>query len=337
MYYNEDCVEGAKKYLKDRSIDLIITDPPFAINGDELHKHYNRDESNVVDGYVEIPREKYRDFSFSWIQQAHRVLRDDGAMYVVSGWTNLLDILLALEQNEFEIINHIIWKYNFGVFTKNKYVTSHYHILYCKKQNNKKIRFNTYCRFSPVEKNMNGGSSLYSDLEDVWVINREYQPGKIKNKNQLPAELLKKLILYSSDENDLICDFFLGSFSTAKIARGLNRDSTGFEINKKAFDHQIIQLDKIERGCMLKDLRKPADNIYFNQGKPWSEEEIMNLVQHYNMIKQNGRSDKEVFEILSNEFGRGRFSLLNVLKKYKNNGEMISGQAAYKSGQQNIQ
>ncbi len=66
----------------------------------------------------------------------------------------------------------------------------------------------------------------------------------------------------SSDENDLICDFFTGSFSTAKVARGLNRESTGFEINKKAFDHQIWQLGKIERGSMLKDLKKPDDNIF---------------------------------------------------------------------------
>jgi len=317
MYYNEDCIEGANKYLKDRSIDLIITDPPFAINGDELHKHYNRDESNVVNGYVEIPLDKYRDFSFLWIQQAHRVLKDEGTIYIVSGWTNLLDILLALEQNEFEIINHIIWKYNFGVFTKNKYVTSHYHILYCKKQNNKKIKFNTYCRFSPSEKNDKGGSALYCDMEDVWVINREYQPGKIKNKNQLPIELLKKMILYSSDENDIICDFFLGSFSTAKVAKGLNRNSTGFEINKIAFDYQIQQLNEIERGFMLKDLKKPDDNMLFNQGKPWSEDEILNLVNRYNMIKKNGNSDKEAFEVLSKEFGRGRFSLLNILKEYK--------------------
>ncbi len=49
MFYNIDCIEGAKKYLKDNSIDLIITDPPYGIEGDKLHSHYNRDESKVID------------------------------------------------------------------------------------------------------------------------------------------------------------------------------------------------------------------------------------------------------------------------------------------------
>ncbi|MFY9508297.1 MAG: site-specific DNA-methyltransferase, partial [Candidatus Methanoculleus thermohydrogenotrophicum] len=50
-FYNEDCVAGAKKHLAADSVDLIITDPPYGINGDELHQHYNRDEEFVVEGY----------------------------------------------------------------------------------------------------------------------------------------------------------------------------------------------------------------------------------------------------------------------------------------------
>ncbi|MBW6471253.1 MAG: site-specific DNA-methyltransferase, partial [Methanosarcinaceae archaeon] len=63
MYYNEDCISGSKMHLKDGTVDLIITDPPFAISGDKLHKHYNRDEKHVIDGYVEIPKDQYMDFS----------------------------------------------------------------------------------------------------------------------------------------------------------------------------------------------------------------------------------------------------------------------------------
>ena len=57
--YNKDCISGCKKHIEDNSVDLIITDPPYGINGDTLHKHYNRDEKNVLDGYVEIPLEEY--------------------------------------------------------------------------------------------------------------------------------------------------------------------------------------------------------------------------------------------------------------------------------------
>ena len=59
IFYNGDCITGAKKYVPSNSVDLIITGPPYGINGDRLHQHYNRDEKFVVDGYVEIPQFQY--------------------------------------------------------------------------------------------------------------------------------------------------------------------------------------------------------------------------------------------------------------------------------------
>jgi len=94
-FYNMDCIEGAKKYIKNNSIDLIITDPPYGIDGDKLHKHYNRDESNVIDGYIEIPQAEYPEFTENWIVQAERVLKPGGSIYIVSGYTNLIHILNA--------------------------------------------------------------------------------------------------------------------------------------------------------------------------------------------------------------------------------------------------
>jgi site-specific DNA-methyltransferase (adenine-specific) len=96
MFYSEDCVEGAKKYLQSDSIDLIISDPPYGINGDKLDKHYNRDESNVLDGYVEIPEKEYPEFSEKWIKEAARVLCPGGSIYIVSGYSQLRHILNAL-------------------------------------------------------------------------------------------------------------------------------------------------------------------------------------------------------------------------------------------------
>ena len=69
-FYNEDCVEGCKKRLADGSADLIITDPPYGIEGHTLHKHYHRKEEFVLDGYIEIPREEYAEFSRRWVEQA---------------------------------------------------------------------------------------------------------------------------------------------------------------------------------------------------------------------------------------------------------------------------
>jgi site-specific DNA-methyltransferase (adenine-specific) len=254
-YYNIDCIEGAKKYLQNNSVDLIITDPPYGINGDKLDKHYNRNENNVIDGYVEVPEKEYPQFSINWIKEAERVLRPGGSIYIVSGYSNLRHILNALAETQLKERNHIIWKYNFGVYTSKKYISSHYHILFYTKPSGE-ITFNKNAFFNDNEKKENGGSMNYADREDVWIINREYKPGQIKNKNQLPTTLLKKMILYSSNPNDMVCDFFLGSFSTAKVALSLGRRACGFELNKNAFDYQLgeiqnkkIQIIKLNEVC----------------------------------------------------------------------------------------
>ena len=248
-FYNEDCILGAEK-IKDNSVDLIVTDPPYGIEGDKLHKHYNRNEDKVIEGYVEIPLKEYSKFSVQWIKEAERVLRPGGSIYIITGYTNLIHVLNALKNTNLEERNHIIWKYNFGVWTSKKYVSSHYHILYYVKKKGE-VTFNTYAFYAGSEKDHRGGSLNYQDREDVWLINREYKPNQIKNKNQLPDKLLKKIMLYSSNPNDLVCDFFLGSFSTAKVAIGLGRDACGFELNKNAFDYQMKEISKMKKGCLF--------------------------------------------------------------------------------------
>src|SRR5690348_2743055 len=120
---NADCVKGALRHLPDASVDLIITDPPYGIEGDRLHRHYNRDERFVIGGYVEVEKQAYNAFSRAWIAQAERVLRPGGQIYIVSGYTNLYDVLDALRGTSLVEINHLIWKYNFGVYTSRKYVS----------------------------------------------------------------------------------------------------------------------------------------------------------------------------------------------------------------------
>lgn len=97
-FLNEDCITGCQTHIPDKAVDLIVTDPPYGIDGDKLHKHYNRRESYVLDGYHEIPLERYAEFSRAWIRQAERILRPGGSLYIFSGWSNLRDILNALTE-----------------------------------------------------------------------------------------------------------------------------------------------------------------------------------------------------------------------------------------------
>ena len=216
--YNEDCLRGFSK-IEDETINLILTDPPFAIEFGAKKTQYNRKEDNVLKGYNEIKKEDYLDFCKKWLNESFRVLKKNGCVFVVSGWSNLKDIMNAADESGFKTINHLIWKYQFGVFTKKKFVTSHYHILFLVKDD-KNYTFNKIDHYP----------------EDVFEIKREYWTNREKTPTKLPLELVKKLIRYGSNENDLVLDCFMGSGTTAVGAKSLNRNFLGFEIVKEYFN-----------------------------------------------------------------------------------------------------
>ena len=313
-FYHGDCISGAAEHIEDNSVDLIITDPPYGINGDLLHRHYNRNEDFVVDGYVEIPRADYADFSVRWIKEAERVLRPGGSIYIVSGYTNLIDLLNALKRTTLTEINHIIWKYNFGVFTRRKYVSSHYHILFYEKPGGKRT-FNLESRFGLHEKNAEGRSLNNFDREDVWVINREYKRARVKNKNELPTGLLVKMIQYSSNEGDLVADLFCGGFSTAAVAIGLNRRFIGFEISRQIFDTKIPVLKTVTPGYLIPSLQNPESSTPENFRKTWTDQDLRYLNERYTCLRDRGISRTQIIARLGEELGRGRWSIEKALKK----------------------
>ncbi|MEM2900192.1 MAG: site-specific DNA-methyltransferase [Thermoplasmata archaeon] len=262
--YNMDCIEGMK-FLPDDSIDLVVTDPPFAIDFKARRNNYHRTASRVIEGYNEIPKEEYYNFTLKWMKEVHRVLKDSGSMYVFSGWNNLKDILVAIDNLGFITVNHIIWKYQFGVVTKRKFVTSHYHCLYvCK--NDEKRKFFPYSRYGKDDDDESGRSLHYKDKEDVWIIKREYWTGDQKTPTKLPAELIEKILMYSSEEGDIVLDPFLGSGQVAVVSKILKRRYIGFEIVKEYYEFAKERLDKnIYRIKEGKEVEKQAQLSLFDR------------------------------------------------------------------------
>jgi site-specific DNA-methyltransferase (adenine-specific) len=121
------------------------------------------------------------------------------------------------------------------------------------------------------------------------------------------------MILYSSNPDDMVCDFFLGSFSTAKVAIGLGRNACGFEINKNAFDYQITEIEKVKSGELLSELRQVPQNKLFNKGKPLSNEETEQIISEFYQLQQRGISQKNACDKISEKYGRGYWSILNIV------------------------
>ncbi|NPD87711.1 MAG: site-specific DNA-methyltransferase [Asgard group archaeon] len=217
IFYS-DCIEGMQD-LPSESINMVIADPPFGLNFGEMETLYNRDSDLVAEGYHDVKLDNYTEFTEKWISELPRLLKLDAGVWIFSGWTNLVDILNSLKRNKLKLINHIIWKYQFGVFTKRKFVTSHYHLLFAVK-NEKEYFFNKIEHYP----------------QDVWEVNREYDRGVEKNATKLPPEVVHKCFDFGSRPGDLVLDPFMGNGTTATVAKSSFRHFLGFEVNLKLQD-----------------------------------------------------------------------------------------------------
>ena len=223
--YNEDCIKSMG-IIPDESVDAVITDPPFAINFKAKRANYNRDESTVLEGYQEVAAAEYYDFTFKWMSECKRVLKESGSMMIVSGYNNMNDILTVIKELDLEFVNQIIWEFQFGVYTTKKFVASHYNIFYvCK--NDKKRQF-----FNQIEDT----KLSYNDRLSVWRIPREYWKGQKKTPTKLPRKLCEKMISYTTQKADTILDPFVGSGQVPFVAKDLGRNYIGYEIVKDYFD-----------------------------------------------------------------------------------------------------
>lgn len=240
--YNRDCLEALAE-IEPASVDLVITDPPFGIDFKPHRGNYNRTQGRVLEGYREVAPRDYLDFTRRWLGGVRQALKPSGGIFIFSGWNYLKDILSAADELGLVQVNHIIWKYQFGVVTRRRFVTSHYHCLYYCKDDKARKFFNS-ARHEADEKTPEGGSRRYRDLEDVWTIKREYWHGDVKTPTKLPRELIEKILAYTSEPDDLVLDPFLGSGQVAVVSKLNGRRYLGFEIVPEYFDFASERLEK---------------------------------------------------------------------------------------------
>jgi site-specific DNA-methyltransferase (adenine-specific) len=236
------------KIAKKQLFDLIIADPPFGISFSKSSHEYGADDYNLYND--DFTPESYFEFSKKWIKNCYTALSPIGSLYIISGWTNLQYILNALETTDFHMLNHAIWNFSWGVYTKRRYVTSHYHVLLLVK-NHKKYQFVKQKHYD----------------EDVFFwegYNRGNDPHRIKGHPcQLPIVLLEKLILTSSSVGDLVGDVFSGSGGTILAARRTGRNVIGFELReeyKPIIETKAVFGKSLEKGIQNTTLDKYLNN-----------------------------------------------------------------------------
>lgn len=224
------------KKIEPQSIDMIFADPPYFLSGDGITCSGGKMVSvnkGKWDEKVTI-KEKHK-FNKKWIRECKKVLKDDGTIWISGTMHNIYSIGMALEEEGFKIINNITWKKlnpppNISC---RAFVHLTETVLWAKKDITKaKHKFNY-----DIMKKLNNNKQM----KDVWETSLTKPSEKKcgKHPTQKPIELLEKIILASTNENDLILDPFNGSGTTGIVANRLNRKYIGIEKEKEYLDLSI--------------------------------------------------------------------------------------------------
>lgn len=207
--YNIDVLK-LMSMIDDKSIDLIVTDPPYLINyksnrrQDKTHKF---SKTILNDNNTELIK--------SYIKECYRILKDNTAMYMFCSFDKV-DFFKEEIEKYFNVKNIIIWE-------KNNHTAGDLEAQFGKKYEMLILA--------------NKGRRLFNGdrLTDVWRFNR-VSSDKLIHQNQKPIELIKRCIIKHSDIEDVIFDGFMGSGTTAVACIDTDRHFIGSEIDKEYFE-----------------------------------------------------------------------------------------------------
>ncbi|GIW67539.1 MAG: methyltransferase [Candidatus Parcubacteria bacterium] len=195
--------------------DLIITDPPFGIGFSGKKGNYHRDESYVVDGYVEWDVNEYDKHIRNLLDVIYRNLKDNGQCLIFSGWNNSYIIHQEIKKfKKLELKGKLYWIYNFAPASFRRPSHNIYEIFWLTKGD--KWTFHKRCSTHHC---LEGEPNLTS-----LIFKRDYKVKMPKYPTRLPFKLLQCLIEHFSNEKDLIFDPLAGSGMVGIVAYYLNRD-----------------------------------------------------------------------------------------------------------------
>ncbi len=231
------------KQFDEKCFDMIFADPPYFLSGNGITCSGGKMVSvnkGKWDKTLSI-KEKY-EFNKKWIKECYRVLKDNGTIWISGTLHNIYSIGMALEEEGFKIINNIIWQKtnpppNLACKT---FTHSTETILWARKDLSKvKYTFNY-----DLMKKLNDNKQM----KDVWTtsLTKPFEKKQGKHPTQKPLELLERIILASTNEEDLILDPFCGSSTTGIAANKLNRKYIGIDNSKEYLDLSIRRYKEIK-------------------------------------------------------------------------------------------
>lgn len=245
-----DCIELLEQF-PENNFDMIFADPPYLLSNGGFTCHAGKAVS-VNKGKWDKSKGIEEDFQFhmDWIKACRRVLKPSGTIWISGTYHSIYACGFALQKSNFKILNDITWfKPNASPNLSCRYFTaSHETLLWAIKDRNAKHTFN-YESMKNGAWNEDMLKKPNKQMRSVWSIStpKTYEKQFGKHPTQKSLELLKRIILASTDIGDLILDPFTGSSTTGIMAYKLNRNFVGIDTNKEYLDLSIKRFENLPK------------------------------------------------------------------------------------------
>ena len=204
--------------IKDKSVDLIVTDPPYLMD-------YQSNRRKKEDRFDKIKNDKGNYMLIQdYLEECHRIMKDNTAIYCFCSWHNI-DFFKNEFEKHFKLKNILVWnKNNHGTGDlKGSYAPKHEFILFGHK-----------------------GRTLLREKRIADVIDcPKISSNKLTHPTEKPQDLLEIFIRQSSDVGSIVFDGFMGTGSCGIAAKKLNRNFIGIELDEKYFNIAKNRLENI--------------------------------------------------------------------------------------------
>ena len=247
---NGDCIE-IMDGLPSETIDLIFADPPYNLQlKGELHRPDHSKVDAVDNSWDQFDSFKtYDRFTDSWLKAARRILKPNGAIWVIGSYHNIFRVGASLQNKGFWILNDVIWRKSNPMpnFRGKRLTNAHETMIWASKSEGAKYTFNY-----EALKSLNEGVQMRSD----WILPICNGNERIKNNKgekahptQKPESLLHRVLIGTTNPNDIVLDPFFGTGTTGVVCKKLGRKFVGIEKNAtyiKEAKKRILKIKKIK-------------------------------------------------------------------------------------------
>ena len=225
-----DCVP-VMAMLPPASVHCVFADPPYNL---QLRGELRRPDDSLVDG-VDDDWDRFADFAEydaftrAWLAECRRLLRKDGTIWVIGAYHNIFRIGAMLQDLGFWILNDVVWRKTNPMpnFRGRRFTNAHETMIWAARGRDSRYKFNYHAM-----KALNDDLQMRSD----WLLPLCTGPERLRNQHglklhptQKPEALLHRVLLASTAPDDIVLDPFLGTGTTAAVAKRLGRRFIGIE------------------------------------------------------------------------------------------------------------